>query len=462
MRRGQVSRGQVSRGQVTIGIYTSHCIAAAKRRPRVAQGEALRTLGMFASNNSRESRRDERLFRPFRAPALFSNRFPGFRKASTLDRVGGGVAPAVPPHHRTYALTYPAILSGVQLLVLTQQANQAQFLEPLVRHRARYRSRPRQPPPAPPRQHRVPRLAQRHPLPVEELHLRPIPRGQFIHGHPVDPRFTLVRLLAMVSFAQVARPAHLLHQSSRQGSCWVRRRGRLRLLGHPSSGSAVARGVVAQVRPKPIEQAWLVRPALLSLHAHRVSSDCSLVHLVPPFVRRSRLGLSVDSAFRLWSASRASPTTRTTMASADFSAPSRRVPTGSCEGPSLAATEISQGKCCLLGRVPAGSTGVRPLEYRALRSSARSPRTTAFDPIPVRRYPGPGGSASFRFRLATDTLASPCGSAQYGPRRTSTSSNNTCLAHATLGRRYAAASVNKWPKSNLCRYVWSSDWLYAE
>jgi hypothetical protein len=48
-------------------------------------------------------------------------------------------------------------------------------------------------------------------------------------------------------------------------------------------------------------------------------------------------------------------------------------------------------------------------------------------------------SASFRFRLATDTLASPCGSAHHGPRGTFTSSYATCLAHnEAIGNLMAA------------------------
>lgn len=49
--------------------------------------------------------------------------------------------------------------------------------------------------------------------------------------------------------------------------------------------------------------------------------------LVRAFSRRSRLGLSVDSAFRHWSASLALPTARPTMPSADF-CPAIRLPSG--------------------------------------------------------------------------------------------------------------------------------------
>jgi len=50
------------------------------------------------------------------------------------------------------------------------------------------------------------------------------------------------------------------------------------------------------------------------------------------------------------------------------------------------------------------------------------------------RRSGSGNSASFRFRLATDTLGVPCGSAHHGPRRNSTSSIVPCLAHASAVR----------------------------
>src|SRR5580704_1986894 len=49
--------------------------------------------------------------------------------------------------------------------------------------------------------------------------------------------------------------------------------------------------------------------------------------LVQAFNHRSRLSLSVDSAFRLWSASLALPTSRPTMPSADF-CPAVRMPRG--------------------------------------------------------------------------------------------------------------------------------------
>jgi hypothetical protein len=45
--------------------------------------------------------------------------------------------------------------------------------------------------------------------------------------------------------------------------------------------------------------------------------------IVQAFDQRSRLGLSVDSAFRLWSASLALPTAWPTMPSADFCLPVR-------------------------------------------------------------------------------------------------------------------------------------------
>src|SRR5271156_1608758 len=50
--------------------------------------------------------------------------------------------------------------------------------------------------------------------------------------------------------------------------------------------------------------------------------------LVQVFNHRSRLGLSVDSTFRHWSASLASPATQSTTPSADF-CPAVRLPLGS-------------------------------------------------------------------------------------------------------------------------------------
>ena len=83
--------------------------------------------------------------------------------------------------------------------------------------------------------------------------------------------------------------------------------------------------------------------------------------------------------------------------------------------------ETSQGKPCLLPLVPAGFTPT------ALRMTIGPPNpllsypaVRAFYPVSVRRvqvlpY------ASFRFRLAADTLASASGSGHRGPQRTCTS-----------------------------------------
>jgi len=146
---------------------------------------------------------------------------------STTDRVGGGVTPAVPPHHRTYALTYPAVLGGLQLLVLTRQVHQTQ--SPSVDQ-----SRPVLIPM--PWAVATPRASQLR------LRLRRECRG-------ADPLLATRReTVGRVCLAVALRPSN-----------------RLRLLLGPLSSA---------------------------LH------------------RRSRLGLSVISAFRHWSASIASPTTR--------------------------------------------------------------------------------------------------------------------------------------------------------
>jgi hypothetical protein len=78
---------------------------------------------------------------------------------------------------------------------------------------------------------------------------------------------------------------------------------------------------------------------------------------VRAFIHRSRLGISVDSAFRLWSASLASPTSRTTTPSADFSS-AVGGPYGSAQLALNACStlEISRGKPGLLHRAAAGFT----------------------------------------------------------------------------------------------------------
>src|SRR5262249_25453230 len=72
---------------------------------------------------------------------------------------------------------------------------------------------------------------------------------------------------------RATRVADLLHQTFGQGSCWVRRRGCLRLLGRGRSGFALAASAVAQALLRLRGQESSVRLALVPLRGHRVASD---------------------------------------------------------------------------------------------------------------------------------------------------------------------------------------------
>jgi len=109
------------------------------------------------------------------------------------------------------------------------------------------------------------------------------------------------------------------------------------------------------------------------------------------------------------------------MASADFSGafPHR------CRCGSLnfigTAPEISQGKPYILPSVPAGFTcACVRMTIGPPRPLPGYPTAPAWYPVPVRRVQVLL-SASFRFRLAADTLAWASGSGHHGPQRTSTS-----------------------------------------
>ncbi len=91
----------------------------------------------------------------------------------------------------------------------------------------------------------------------------------------------------------------------------------------------------------------------MSLLRLSVSYFCLLL-FVRAFSHRSRLSLSVDSAFRLWSASLASPTTWPTIPSADFCS-AVRMPRGSLSRRGD-TEQISRGKFNRLLRAVAGST----------------------------------------------------------------------------------------------------------
>ena len=85
------------------------------------------------------------------------------------------------------------------------------------------------------------------------------------------------------------------------------------------------------------------------------------------------------------------------------------------------AADISQGKPCLFPLALAGFTSTTSwVTFGPHCIVPACPVASAFYPIPVRRVQGLP-YASFGFRLATDTLASPSGSCHLGPQRTLTS-----------------------------------------
>src|SRR5580692_6625443 len=102
----------------------------------------------------------------------------------------------------------------------------------------------------------------------------PKPVGQFVNGHAVHARLSLVSAYPTVRTNQILRVAYLLHQLIRQGSLQVRCRERLRLDSGGRTGSA--RTTVAEACC-----AWL------SLRVHRIE---------PPAPCIGRLGPSPDWA----------------------------------------------------------------------------------------------------------------------------------------------------------------------
>ena len=74
----------------------------------------------------------------------------------------------------------------------------------------------------------------------------PKPVGQFVNGHPIHARLSLVRTYPPVRTNQILRVAYLLHQLIRQGSLRVQCRERLRLSGCGDTSSA--RTAVAEGR----------------------------------------------------------------------------------------------------------------------------------------------------------------------------------------------------------------------
>src|SRR6476661_6541947 len=72
----------------------------------------------------------------------------------------------------------------------------------------------------------------------------PKPVGQFMHGHPVHARLSLIGANPPVRANQVLRVAYLLHQTDCQGSLWIECRRRLLPSMRRGTGSARPAAVV--------------------------------------------------------------------------------------------------------------------------------------------------------------------------------------------------------------------------
>jgi hypothetical protein len=125
--------------------------------------------------------------------------------------------------------------------------------------------------------------------------------------------------------------------------------------------------------------------------------------LVRAFDHRSRLGLSVDSAFRHWSASLTLPTTWSNTPSADFCS-AVRLPLGSLSRRSD-TEQISWGKFSCLPCTVAGSTHCVLDGMWTSRYVARSSDARALYPVFVHRL-ARLFDASFRPHLTVIALAS--------------------------------------------------------
>jgi hypothetical protein len=179
--------------------------------------------------------------------------------------------------------------------------------------------------------------------------------------------------------------------SAGQGSLSVQRRGCLPLLKRSRSGSAFSARAGAHALP--------TGSTCLAVAPHPSSIlVCSLPQRVRPFVSSRRL---------LWPLLTSLHPSRTVAVVVVWFAQTD--------------VETSQGKSCLFPSVPAGFT---PAALRMTTGHPHPllgyPAADAFYPVSVRRvrvlpY------ASFRFRLAADTLASASGSGHHGPQRTFTS-----------------------------------------
>jgi hypothetical protein len=122
--------------------------------------------------------------------------------------------------------------------------------------------------------------------------------GQVVDGHAIDARATFVGLHPPYCFLQIGSLAHFLHQSIRAGWAFgvMRRRKRFGLFPFCFAGFTRWQG-------REVQCSLSVRPPVVS-EVHVLLA----APLVRAFSHRSRLGLSVDSLFRLRSASLALPT----------------------------------------------------------------------------------------------------------------------------------------------------------
>src|SRR5512139_2805894 len=120
-------------------------------------------------------------------------------------------------------------------------------------------------------------------------------------GHSIDARTTLVRLHPPQCFHQVFSLTYLLHQSIRAGWAFghIHRQGRFGPFPSCSAGFTHWPGRKVQF---PLDVLSLVVPEIHVLFASPI---------VRAFSHRFRFGLSVDSSFRLRSASLALPTVMT-------------------------------------------------------------------------------------------------------------------------------------------------------
>jgi hypothetical protein len=164
------------------------------------------------------------------------------------------------------------------------------------------------------------------------------------NGHPVDACTALIGFHPSQCFLQVFSVTYFLHQSS--CSSWTF--GCIHRLWRFSLFPACSPGFTR----------WQNREVQFDLNILLHIAPEIHVLLASPLVRafnhRFRLGLSIDSVFRPWSASLALPTTWPTMPSADF-CPAIRLPRDSLSRRSD-TEQISRGKFNRLLRTIAEST----------------------------------------------------------------------------------------------------------